>query len=527
MNSISTVVSEQVSRKRLLTGAFFLLAFLAAYKVAADITADDFSGLAYLGVFFVGAAGVVAILHDWRKGLYFFFAWLLFEDFIRKFLGNNMAIYFAKDFFLAVIYLSFAAACRRKDAQGFRPPFFLALGALIWFSIVQIFNPASTSIFFGLMGMKLYFYYVPLVAVGYALVDSEATLRRFFYVNLALMLVIAALGIAQSIIGPRFLNPAVIADDIRTLSETYRVAPISGVRVYRPTSVFVSTGRFANMLIVNWIMAFGFSGYLLLLHRRGRAFSFLTLGVTAAGCLMCASRGAFMWTLGSAVVGGVAFLWGAPWRQGEALRIIRTLQRAAIGVALAVTALTFAYPEAFLNRIAVYSETLDPRSPQSELVHRTESYPLRNFIGALDSERWPYGYGLGTASLGGQYVARFFKARPPETPVESGYGSLVLELGIVGLALWIIMSVAVVLAGLKVAQRLKGTPFFPLSFMVTLYAFMLLIPMTFAGIQPYQDFVLNAYLWLLLGILFRLPQLAEAATVRTPVEASASVGGIR
>ena len=26
-----------------------------------------------------------------------------------------------------------------------------------------------------------------------------------------------------------------------------------------------------------------------------------------------------------------------------------------------------------------------------------------------------------------------------------------------------------------------------------------------------QDFVLNAYLWLLLGILFRLPKLAEAA----------------
>jgi len=29
--------------------------------------------------------------------------------------------------------------------------------------------------------------------------------------------------------------------------------------------------------------------------------------------------------------------------------------------------------------------------------------------------------------------------------------------------------------------------------------------------QPYQDFVLNAYLWLLLGILFRLPSLALSA----------------
>jgi len=52
--------------------------------------------------------------------------------------------------------------------------------------------------------------------------------------------------------------------------------------VYRPTSVFVSTGRFGDMLIVAWLMVFGFSGYLLLRQRRGRVFAFLALGITAA-----------------------------------------------------------------------------------------------------------------------------------------------------------------------------------------------------------------------------------------------------
>ena len=70
------------------------------------------------------------------------------------------------------------------------------------------------------------------------------------------------------------------------------------------------------------------------------------------------------------------------------------------------------------------------------------------------------------------------------------------------------MSIAVVFAGLKVVKKLKGSPFFPLSFMLCLYSFVLLIPMTFTGIQPYQDFIMNAYLWLLLGVLFRLPKLA-------------------
>jgi hypothetical protein len=393
----------------------------------------------------------------------------------------------------------------------FRPPFLAALLALIWFGTMQMFNPASTSIFFGVMGMKLYFYYVPLMVLGYALMDSEQALRRFFYVNLGVMLVIAILGIAQSILGPRFLNPAVIQDDIRLLSETYRVAPISGVRIYRPTSVFVSTGRFSNMLVINWIMVFGFSGYLLLRHRSGRTFCFVALAVTAASCLMCGSRGVFMWTLGSTIAGTIAFLWGAPWKQGEVSRIIRTLQRAALGISLAVVLLLFAYPEAFLNRIAVLSETLDPRSETSELFHRVHTYPLANFLGAFDFDRWAYGYGTGTASLGGQYISKFFHVRPPESAVESGYGCLVLEMGIVGLILWIIMSIAVVVSAWKIVKQLRGTPFFPLSFMICLYSFILLVPMTFAGIQAYQDFILNAYLWLLLGILFRLPKLALSA----------------
>jgi hypothetical protein len=46
--------------------------------------------------------------------------------------------------------------------------------------------------------------------------------------------------------------------------------------------------------------------------------------------------------------------------------------------------------------------------------------------------------------------------------------------------------------------------------MIFWYAGLLLLPMTYAGIQAYQDYVLNAFLWLLLGILFRLPTLSPS-----------------
>jgi hypothetical protein len=503
----------QFRRGPLFALGFLVFGLILAYEVAGYIVSNDLSSLAFISMAFVGSAFVVAMLNNWRNGLYLFLAWLLFEDLARKFLGNNMAIYFAKDFLVAVVYLSFFVAYRRHspDIHAFRPPFRAAVLVFVWFGVIQIFNPGSPSILFGVLGMKLYFCYVPLLFVGYTLVNSEAELRRFFYVSLGLMLIISTLGIAQSILGPSFLNPTIMAEDIRLLSQTYREAPISGVIVYRPTSVFVSTGRFGDMLIVAWMMAFGFSGYLLLRHKRGRLFAFLALAIMAAGCVLCAARGVFLWSIGSGIVGSVAFIWGAPWRQGEALRVLRTLQRAAFGVALAMALLMVTYPEALLDRLAVYSETLDPRSPANELVHRFRDYPLDNFLGSFYDSRWPYGYGIGTVSLGGQYVSRIFHVQPPTAGVESGFGCIVLEMGIVGLILWFVMSAAVLICAWNVVRKLKGSPWFPLAFMIFWYAFLLFLPLTFQGTQAYQDFIMNAYLWLLLGILFRLPKLALSA----------------
>jgi hypothetical protein len=526
MSFLAAAMPSQLRRTAVTVG-FFAIAIAAAYELSQYVISDDMSGLAFVGMAFVVGALVLVMLKDWRKGLYFFLGWLLFEDFARKFLGNNMIIYFAKDILLAVVYLSFFLARRRNEkVKIFRPPFLAALLVFLWFGMMQVFNPGSASLVYGVLGMKLYFYYVPLVIVGYALIDSEVELRRFFMISLGLMLVITALGIIQSVLGPSFLNPAIPADDIRELSQTYRIAPISGVIVYRPTSVFVSAGRFSDMLIVAWMMVFGFGGYVLLRNQQGKTktFAFLALALTAAGCVLCASRGVFMWTLGSSVVGGAALLWGAPWREGQVARVLRTLQRAGLGVALAMVVLLLTSPHALMDRLAVYSETLDPTSPASELMNRTRTYPIGQLKASFNSPRWEYGYGIGTISLGNQYVSRIFHVEPPSMSVESGFGSLVIEMGIGGLILWLIMSLAVVISSWKIVKKLKGTPAFPLAFMIFWYAFLLLLPLTFLGLQPYQDFVMNAYLWLLLGVLFRLPTLGLTAKVTQAVTAGGTPG---
>jgi hypothetical protein len=510
MRIASALSPGRFRRGPLLTIGTLIVGALAAYQAAEYVIRGDFTGMAYASTALVGGVIVIGILNNWRNGVYFFLSWLLFEDFVRKFLGNNMAIYFAKDFLALVVFISFVAAYQRKEVTSFRPPFLTPLLIFIWFGVIQIFNPASTSIWYGLMGFKMFFYYVPMVFLGYALINSEVQLRRFFTFNLVLALIIVSLGIAQSILGPSFLNPAHPAEDIRLLSGLYRVSQAGGL-AYRPNSVFVSTGRYANFITVAWLLVLGFSGYLLLRQRRGRALAFIAIAVTATGAFLTASRGSFMYGMINALATSVAFIWGAPWRQGEALRVFRGIQRAALGIGLGIVLLFYAYPDALLSRLAIYEETLMPNSPTSELMNRSWDYPVRNFLGAFNYDRWPSGYGIGTASLGTQYVARILNAKPLGVGVESGYGTLVVEMGIGGLVLWIVMSLAITVSAWKVVKKLKGSPWFPLGFAIFWYALFLLFPATFGGMQPYEDFLLNAYFWLLLGVLFRLPTIVLSA----------------
>lgn len=511
MKMVSISMASGALRRPLVSFATLVLGAFAAYELAQYVIYDDMVGLAYAGLCVAGAAVVVLILNNWRNGVYLFLGWLLFEDFVRKFLGNNMAIYFVKDFLLLVVLISFLSALRRKEVQTFRPPFLIPLFIFVWYGVLQIFNPASTSIWFGLMGFKLFFYYVPLIWIGYALLNSEAELRRFFSANLVLALVIISLGIVQSIVGPSFLNPAAPEEDIRELSTLYRASPLTGEVAYRPASVFVSAGRYADFIMIAWIVVLGFSGYLLLRHKRGRILAFIALPVTAAGAFLTASRGSFLWGALNAIVTSVAFIWGAPWKQGEILRVLRAVQRVALGVALGIVILFYAYPDALMSRLAIYEETLLPSSSASQLSFRGWNYPVQNLLAAFDYPGWPYGYGIGTTSNGGQYVARFFHVRPPVGGVESGFGTIIVEMGIGGLFLWFLMAGAILFSAGKVVIKLKGSAWFPLAFVIFWYSFFLLLPATFASLSSYEDFLLNAYFWLLLGMLFRLPKLALSA----------------
>jgi len=415
---------------------------------------------------------------------------------------------------VGITYLAFLRVARPKT--GFLPPALkYALGLFVLFGLVQVFNPNSPSLVYGILGMKLYFYYLPLMFVGYALLRTELDLRRFFFVSVLAAIPVALIGIIQTIVGLDFLNPKG-GEDINELGHLVRMTP-SGLAVPRPPSVFVSDGRFAQYILLTFILGLGLAGYLLLRGKGGRKLVFPALGLGAVAAVMSGGRECFSYVVMSCLLLPAGFLWGAPRRSADTYRLFKAIRRSLIVVSLALTLAIALFPEEIRAHLSFYQETVLLDSPDSESLYRAWDYPVANFLAAFSDREWAIGHGIGTGSLGGQYVSHLLGKPLLQTGVENGYGALVTESGLLGLVLWLIWTIIFIFAALKVVLQLRGKPTFPIALAILWFSFLLLFPITWGSMVRYQNFVLNAYFWLLAGILFRLPTLQPDESAKVQV----------
>jgi hypothetical protein len=458
---------------------------------------------------------VLQILKDWRRGVLLFLTWMLFEDLVRKFMGNNMAIYFAKDALLAVCCLSFFTARAPKRILQTRPGLILPFICFFFWSLVEAFNPNSPSIWYGMLGLKLYFGYVPLFFLGYALLRNETDLRRFLSINMIIAVLISFLGVAQGVTGKTLLAPDELAPDIRELGGLVREAPITGERFLRPPSVFVSDGRFGGYILLAFLLGLGATAYFFLRSLRERKWMVVAMVLIMAGILISGVRSALMWAIISTAMFTFAFVPEMKMKGARLRRITTAVSTTAIVAILTVIFLSFYYPDALNSRVAFYQQTLSPSSSAFELGNRFWDYPTSELLKVFTFPSWPLGYGTGTSSLGAQYVTRIFGVAPTGIGVESGYGNLILEMGIPGLLLWLAWSCALLVAEWKAVRQLRGTALFPLGFVIFWFTFITLVPGMMNG-NSLENYISSAYLFLLAGILFSLPALAQSdSRVRT------------
>jgi len=501
---------------------------LAGWEVAGMVNANDTRSLLFIALAVAGCGAAVVILNNWRRGFYIFFVWMMFEDLARKYTGNNLFLFFGKDILLALIYVSFFAAWRKGREKVFRPPFLLFLSLFFWLAVVQIFNQNSPSVLYGLLGIKMYFYYAPLMFIGYSLVRSDEELRKFLVLNAVLAIVVSAIGLMQSVLGNSFLNPANLAPELQELGNLHKVTA-SGQIFNLPDSVFVSSGRYNAYIAIAFPVVLGAAGFLLLhTKKKNRKLIFATIGLLGVAALMSGSRGSLVTVLLTAALLAVGCLWGAPWKWRRAHQMIRAIRRSAVVFAGAVVLLFFLFPQQAGSRLQFYTDTLLPNSSDYQLGFRTWDYPLNNLLMAFDQPNWVWGNGIGTTALGTQYVQRLVGNTSMPATVEEGFGTMIIEMGILAPFLWILWSVSLLYFAWKVTRSLRQTRYFPIALAITWYCFVLLFLWTWGSLDAFENYTCNIFLWLLVGVLFALPDIASTSNaLALPVDGTSQDGRAR
>src|SRR5271163_3869686 len=111
----------------LISISLFVLGLWLAWEIGGKLVADDVRSIVFGALALAGCVAAVIVLRNWRAGFYMFLVWMLFEDLVRKYMGNGLVLFFGKDILLGLVYMSFFIAVRKGREKVFRSPFLLYL----------------------------------------------------------------------------------------------------------------------------------------------------------------------------------------------------------------------------------------------------------------------------------------------------------------------------------------------------------------------------------------------------------------
>ncbi|HXO22256.1 MAG TPA: hypothetical protein VOA87_20245 [Thermoanaerobaculia bacterium] len=369
-------------------------------------------------VLVVGAAAVLWSMVRWRQAVQIGMVLVVLEGAIRKWLvpGAQDLAYFAKDVFFLGAYLGYLRSPARLRFPPARlPALYVTLGASAILGLLEIFNPELPNVLVGILGVKSYFFYVPLLFVLPATFRSDVELGRFLRRYALLSIPVGLLALAQ------FFSPSSSALNTyaRASDEGY-VTTFGSSNFVRVTGTFSYISGYASYLFATAILILAILGTIGWRFKRN-LWIYLALGMTLLGMLMTGSRGP-VFTL--------ILLFPLYWwltvvreRQGGA-----TLPRLVLALGLLAVFLSYAGPQAigaFEGRAMGGEDTLSRFTAPF-----TSPYEVLPDVGL-------FGYGIGsthqTATAVTKGIVPYSWLRGLEVEVESG--RVMIELGPVGFVL--------------------------------------------------------------------------------------------
>lgn len=397
--------------------------------------------------------------------------------------------YLIPDFLGGLVLLRWMAGEIAPGGGAFRRhPLFVPSAALAAYLVLEVLNPEAPLIR-SVFGFRSWVMYTLFVFVGYAGFRSADQLVRLYRVLLVLGLITGAYGVWQWRGGPEAL--AALGGDYVWIAPLQGVAPWllpeSG-QYFRAMSTFMSATMFAINLALVMIIA------LSLLLWRGSAVSRKIMYGASIVFL-----GGVITTTGSRM--GVVYLAGAVIVIAILFKRVKILL---LAVPLGVLAIELGRRFTMGYMSARFQTVFDPDTFWWKWFTQLKG----GFMLGVEN---PFGKGLGyTAGMPSFADPALILSMPAGSlnTIDSGYGMVAAELGIIGLPIFIWFAVAIGLTGLRAWGKL--TPETRWLFVAPAISAVVFPVYTFIS-APHASLPTSAYVWLFVGMLLRAGDLdAEA-----------------
>ena len=160
------------------------------------------AALPVAAVLVLGVATLIGV-QSWRLSVFLALAYLPVEGLLWVALYPHTApAALAKDFlFVIPAYIGFFYWCMKSKRNFVFPGFpLLAVVLLAGLVIVEIFNPLLEPLLVGLVGAKVWLFYIPMAFLGYHLIRNRSDLDRLLNVMCLVAIIPAVVGIAEAVL---------------------------------------------------------------------------------------------------------------------------------------------------------------------------------------------------------------------------------------------------------------------------------------------------------------------------------------
>ncbi len=440
--------------------------------------------IALAGIFFISFL-------DWQRSVKAVFFLVVIEGALRKWVIPQASdlIYFLKDFVLLGAYLQYYFFYKKKYNIQLSFINLVTFIAALWCAFHAL-NPSLGSPLVGILGLKSYVLYIPLMWMMPALFQSEEDLYKFLRSHLLLAIPVGLLGIIQ------FFSPVSSPINTYTPGSTAEVATFgtAGLNTVRITGTFPYVNSYTGYLIACFGLLIPFLS--IGQSKWWRWASILEIFLVAVNMMMTGSRTPVF----SAVLVFIGYLGITGLSQPS------TLWRW-LGRLLAPTAIaSFA---AFIGFRSAIDAFMERSSANNDLGDRI----LGNFTQPFDFFKYKEldGYGVG-ATHPGTSALRNALTLPPGEVIPTGYesemGRVALEIGPIGFLFWYGLRISIAVLLWRIFCKLKR----PFLRHLALTGFLVQI-VWLSGFMVFHP-TFSVYYWFFSGFIFLLPQLERLENLR-------------